>query len=74
MKGTAQEITICGKRVQIGDTVKVKYTSGARTKGGFIGGKIVELWCPTKDGHLQGRIESGWCFHDGDEIIEHYSA
>ena len=66
MKGTAKEITICGKKIKLGDTVKVNYSSG-----GSVGGEIIELWSPVEDGHYQARVKSGWCFHDNDEIVEH---
>ena len=65
-KGTAQKINICGKTIKIGDTVRVRYTTGTWSRGGTIGGKITELW---DDGYLQGRVDSGWCFHDHDQII-----
>lgn len=68
MKGLAKEITICGKKIKLGDYVEVEFTTGARFKGGRIKGKITELW---SDGHLQARVESGWCFHDNDNILDH---
>ena len=70
-KGTATEIEICGEVVNLGDYVKVRYTTGKRFKGGIIAGKITELWSLEKDNHLQGRVENGWCFHDHDKILSH---
>jgi len=40
-------------------------------KGGTIEGEITELWSPELDNHLQARVDSGWCFHDHDEIVTH---
>ena len=71
MKGTATTMTICGKRVKLGDFVRVKYMDGDSMKGGTIQGKIVELW---DEGLIQGRVESGWCFHDKDNILQHVPA
>lgn len=71
MKGTAENVFICGEQVFLGDFLKVKYTSGSRFKGATISGKVIELWSHEKDNHLQGRLESGWCFHDYDEILTH---
>ncbi len=68
MKGTATSITICGKRVGLGDWVRVHHSKGRQ---GWIEGEIIELWCPCLDGHHQARVSSGWCFHDNDEIEEH---
>lgn len=69
MKGTAKETQICGKLVMVGDYVEIAYKSG-----GSIKGKIVELWGIKEDNCLQGRVESGWCFHDQDEIKKHTAA
>ena len=69
MKGTATEITICGKRIKLGDEVVVNYESG-----GSIKGEVIEIWSPTEDGHFQARVKSGWCFHDHDEIVQHHRA
>ena len=71
MKGTVNKVVICGKEIQLGDYVKVEYTTGIQFKGGTIKGKITELWDNTVGGNLQGRVENGWCFHDNDIIIEH---
>ncbi len=70
-KGTAKEITMCGKLIKLGDKLKVKYTSGDHFKGTTIVGEVIELWSKEMDSHLQGRLSSGWCFHDNDEIISH---
>ena len=70
-KGTASEVEICGRTIRLGDYVVVEYTTGEQFRGGRIRGKVVELW----DGeHLQGRVESGWCFHDEDRILVHKPA
>ncbi len=66
MTGTAKETQLCGKIVKLGDYVEVDYESG-----GGIKGEIVELWGLKEDGHLQGRVKSGWCFHDNDTITKH---
>lgn len=63
-----ERIFICGKNIHIGDYVKVMYTTGKEFKGGTIKGKVVELW---DDKVLQAQVESGWCFHNHDRIIEH---
>lgn len=71
MKGTAQSTVICGEVVKIGDWLKVKYTEGGSMRGATIQGKVVEIWDPDIDGgHLQARLDCGWCFHDWDEIVE----
>jgi len=63
-----KEIHICGKDIHLNDYVVVEYTTGKEFKGGTIRGKVIELW---NDRLLQARVESGWCFHDYDRIIEH---
>ena len=62
---------ICGKNIELGDYVRVRYTTGQTLKGGTIEGKIIKLWSPETDNHHQAQVESGWCFHDHDEIVEH---
>lgn len=70
MGGTSKEAVICGQKVSLGDYVEVEYTTGTWSKGGQIKGKITELWTPELDGgHLQARVESGWCFHNHDRIL-----
>ena len=71
MAGTAKEVNICGRLIKLGDKVKVKYTGRGGMSGGTIEGEITELWSMELDNHLQGRVSSGWCFHDNDEIIEY---
>ena len=72
MTGTVTQIKICGAIVSLGDYMKVQYTTGDRMKGGQIEGKVVELWSSElSEGHLQGRLSCGWCFHDYDRILEH---
>jgi hypothetical protein len=71
-KGTATEIRMCGKTLRLGDRVKVRYTTGTWSKGGTLEGEITELWSPELDNHWQARVDSGWCFHDYDEILEHH--
>lgn len=68
-KGTATEIMICGQVVKLGDHLKVRYLTGERMRGGTIEGEVVELWSDEKGAHLQGRLSSGWCFHDHDQIL-----
>ena len=58
----------CGKELNIGDYVKVEYTTGKEMKGSRIWGKITKLW-PSHP--YQAQLESGWCFHENDKIIEH---
>lgn len=70
-KGTASETTICGTKIGIGDFVMVRYRNGDWTANAVISGRITEIWDPASDGHHQARVESGWCFHDKDEIVEH---
>lgn len=65
-KGTAKEITMCGRKIKLGDKLKVKYTEKGRFQGATIEGEVIELW---DEGHLQARLSNGWCFHDHDEII-----
>lgn len=75
MKGKATEIRMCGKTIKLGDFMKVEYTTGERMKGGTIKGKVVELWSPElSNGHLQARLDCGWCFHNHDKILQHESA
>ena len=73
-RGTATEIKICGRIIKLKDYVEVRYTTGKRFKGGTIKGKITELWNYEKNNCLQGRVKSGWCFHDFDEILLHNKA
>jgi len=63
-----KQITICGKRIQIGDYLKVRYTTGKKMRGATIQGIVTELW---EDSLLQARLSCGWCFHDCDEILEY---
>mgnify|MGYP001578873311 CR=1 FL=1 len=71
MVGTSKEVQICGRTIHLGDYLRVRYTKGINFGGAVISGKVVELWSPERDNHLQGRLSSGWCFHDHDEIIEY---
>lgn len=71
MSGTAKEVNICGRLISLGDKVKVKYTGRGGMAGGTIEGEITELWSMKLDNYLQGRVSSGWCFHDNDEIVEY---
>ena len=70
-KGKATSLDICGKTICIGDSLKVQYTTGKRFLGATIKGEVIELWSPVLDGHLQGRLSNGWCFHDHDKIVSH---
>ena len=69
--GTAKEVKICGKTLRLGDYVEVSYTISAGYLPAEIKGKITELWSLEDDNFLQARVESGWCFHDHDKIVEH---
>ena len=72
MNGTATEIKMCGAAIRLGDDMEIEYTTGESMRGGRIKGKVVELWSPEiSNGHLQARLECGWCFHDQDRIITH---
>ena len=72
MEGKSISAHICGKDISLGDYVKVMYMTGKRLKGGTIEGNIVEIWTPENgEGLLQARVDSGWCFHDHDEIVIH---
>ena len=58
------------KDIEIGDYVKIEYTEGRRMKGSSIKGKVIEI-TPT---HRQIKVDSGWCAHAGDKILEHIKA
>ena len=63
---------MCGATIRLGDVMEVEYRTGREMKGGRIKGEVVELWSPElSEGHLQGRLSCGWCFHDSDRIISH---
>jgi hypothetical protein len=68
MKNTVNSLKICGIIVHVGDFVKVRYETGCEFKGGTIQGEVIELLNAPL---IQGQVESGWCFHDHDTIIEH---
>ena len=69
------ELEICGRIIRLGDYVKVEYTSGKRFKGGQIKGCVTRLYSLMHgDNRKQAQLESGWCFHEGDKIIEHREA
>jgi len=59
---------ICGKEVNVGDYVKVKYTTGTRPKGGTVEGSITRLW---DNKYPQVQIDNRWCFHNQDIILKH---
>lgn len=66
------ELEICNRIVRLGDYIKAEYTSGDRLKGGRIKGHITELWSLSHgDNCKQAQLDGGWCFHEGDKIIEH---
>ena len=77
MAGIAKTTEMCGKTLNLGDWVVIRYTTGDRMKGGRVRGYISELWSPETDNHLQARVgrtatdKGGWCFHDHDCIEEH---
>lgn len=66
------ELEICAHVVSIGDYVKVQYTSGDRFKGATLKGRITQLWSMQHGDRVkQAQLDSEWCFHEGDKIIEH---
>lgn len=72
MTGIAKQIEICGTTASLGDYMEVQYTSGHEMCGGIIKGTVTELWSPElSNGHLQGRLSCGWCFHDNDRVLVH---
>lgn len=75
MKGKVTEIRMCSKTIKLGDFMEVEYTTGDRMKGCRIKGKVTELWSPEiSNGHLQARLDCGWCFHDYDKVLRHEQA
>lgn len=62
--------------LSVGDHVVVEFTDGVRLKGGRIIGKITRIWTPQEHsaGMWQGQVNNSWCFHAGDELIEHKPA
>lgn len=56
---------LCGAIIYVGDAVKVRYTTGKRMKGGILAGVVTKVW------PFQAEINNGWCFHDGDDLLEH---
>lgn len=70
MNGTAKTLHMCGEDLRIGDFIKVRYTRGVRQVGMEIQGKIIEMWSPERNRRCQVRLESGWCFHDHDKVLE----
>lgn len=64
--GTALSTVICNRKISLGDWVRVRYMTG-----GWVEGEIIELWEPPRDTTHQARVDSGWCFHQGDTIEEH---
>jgi len=69
--GTAKTVEMCGRRIKLGDRLRVRYTSGERMKGSIIEGAVVKLWDEHHPpGHFkQGLLSCGWAFHDWDEIV-----
>ncbi|KKK84036.1 hypothetical protein LCGC14_2787380 [marine sediment metagenome] len=67
-KGTAKEIVICGRKIKLGDKLKVRYTGG-RFQDDTIQGEVIELWENKEGSRLQARLSNGWCFHDNDIIL-----
>lgn len=63
-----KELTICGKTLKLGDFVRVEYTKGRNFKGAQIWGTVTKLW-PAPGPQVQ--VNNGWCFHEGDLIVEH---
>lgn len=62
LKKETEEMTLCDHELALGDYVEVRYKTG-----GGISGKIIEF-APY---HKQAKVESGWCFHEGDTITKH---
>jgi len=67
---------ICGHDIEVGDYVKVKYTTGSMFKGSILTGKITKLWDAEGEKYprapcLQAQVNNGWCFHDHDIILEY---
>ena len=50
--------------LQVGDKVRVRYKDGS----GTLTGTITTIW---ELPHPQFQVNNGWCFHKGDEILEH---
>lgn len=80
MIGTAKTVKMCGKTLNLGDYVVVRYTTGERMKGCRLRGFISEIWSHEKDSYPQARVgktptdKNGWCFHNHDSIEEHKPA
>ncbi len=55
------------KNLNIGDYVVIEYSTGEKMKGGRITGKVKEI----KLSYGQVQLESGWCAHNGDIVVEH---
>lgn len=53
--------------MNVGDYVEIEIVSNGHLNGGILRGKIVEY----NEEHLQYKLESGWCFHPADRILEH---
>ena len=56
---------LCGATVSIGDYVKVRYTTGREMKDAIVTGIVTKVW------PYQAQVNSMWCFHDHDELLEH---
>lgn len=54
-------------KLEIGDQVIIEYSTGDRMKGGRITGTVKTL----TPSHRQVQLNTGWCGHDGDYLIEH---
>lgn len=61
--------------LEINDHVKVKCVNRAGEFTGILTGKVTKLWknedTPGCRNLTQAQVNNGWCFHQGDEIIEH---
>lgn len=57
----------------VGDHVKVRFAGSGRMGGGTITGTLTRIWTPQEHGAgmWQGQVDSGWCFHAADELVEH---
>lgn len=58
---------MCGVNLSIGDEVKVEIVSDGHLNGGRLHGKIKAFYPHVP----QVELESGWCFHQNDIILNH---
>ena len=58
----APSTQLCGAIIHVGDSVKVRYSTGRQ---GTVTGIVTKVW------PFQAQVNNGWCFHDNDELLEH---